>query len=246
MKPEMRMTLGLGAGYLLGRTRKMRWAWMLAAAGATGGLGSAGQLIRRQAGSLAASSAISKVAGDVPGRLVEAGKAAAVAAATGKMDSLVDRLHGQTEALRRPHMPGGGSEDEDGGPDTRRRRPAPERPSDEDLYDEPEDEQGQDEDEPAARRRAAPGNRRRRPAARSADEEEFDEEDEDLDDGEADDDSSRAAARADRGGDRRASEGGSRRPETRGTDDERRPERHGPRARSSSERSEAPIRRTRR
>lgn len=238
------MTLGLGAGYLLGRTRKLRWVWLLGAAGATGGLGGAGQLIRRQAGSIAGASAVSKVAGDVPRQLVEAGKTAAVAAATGKMDSLVNRLHDQTETLLRSNLPGGGSEDEGGDADTARRRSTSERPSDEDLYDEPEDEQ--DVDEPAARRRTAPDDRRGRPAARSADEaDEPDEEDFDDED-EADDESAGADVRTDRGGDRRASERGSRRPETRGADDERRPDRHGPRARSSSERSDSPIRRTRR
>jgi hypothetical protein len=250
MKAEMRMALGLGAGYLLGRSGKLRWTWLLAAAAASGRLGDTGQLVRRKAGSVPGSSAIGEIAGDIPGRLVEAGKAAAVTAATARMDSLVDKLHSQTEALRRPAVPSVGSEDE--APGKGGRSSTADRPQDDEYDDEFDDESRESEDpgEPAARRRVASGTRRGTPSRRSARDEE---QDEGSDDGDFDDDdsdkeaedneTSGAEARSERDRDRRPRTRGSAEPRTRDIDDdsERRP-----RKRSSSDRGDAPIRRTRR
>ena len=224
MQRQTGMALGVGVGYLLGRSHKTRLALMLAAAGATGKLGLPGQLVGRATGP--AGGALSKIAEDVPGRLLEAGKAAATAAATSRVDSLVDRVHNQTEALRRPSVPGD-SEGEQKKTSERSRRDEPVSESD---YDEDFDE-AEEEEEPARGR--AESKDRRRPSMA----------DEDEDDEFAPTGADRSAGRrADR---RRPGDGRPRRSaESAGGDDQRSERRT--RGLPDSERSESPIRRTRR
>lgn len=225
MKRQTGMALGVGAGYLLGRSHKTRLALMLAAAGATGKLGLPGQLIRGATGP--ASGVLSKIAEDVPGRLVEAGRAAATAAATSKVDSLVDTLHSQTEALRRPTVPGDSEGREK--PSERARRDESDRESD---YDEEVDEGEEEQEEPAPVRGRVESRERRRSSADSDSDDEYAPADAD----------GRAGQRADR---RRPGDGRPRRSAESAGDDEKRVERR-PRGRSGSERNESPIRRTRR
>jgi hypothetical protein len=94
----------------------MRWALMLAAAGVTGKFaGSPGQLLQRGRHLLGSSSELGSAAGGLPGRLFDAGKAAAAATASSGIDSLTDRLHRRTESLRRPGASKDGyAEDDDG------------------------------------------------------------------------------------------------------------------------------------
>jgi hypothetical protein len=110
MKGSTQAALALGAGYVLGRRRKMRMAAMLAGATAVGGIGGlGGSVLRRGATALGSTELLGKVApqlGDmadtVRGDLLDAGKAAALAAVTGRIDSLTDSLHERAETFRAP------------------------------------------------------------------------------------------------------------------------------------------------
>jgi hypothetical protein len=124
MKGGTTAALALGAGYLLGRRRKMRTAALLAAAAATGGVGGLGGMaLRRGFKMLASTEALGKVgpelgeiATTVRNDLLDAGKAAATAAITGRIESLSDSIHERAETLRNPGgrlLGGGGGRDEE-------------------------------------------------------------------------------------------------------------------------------------
>ena len=165
MKGGTRAAVAIGVGYVLGRRRKMRLATVLAVGAATGGIaGLGGSALRRGAQALGSTEALGKlapqfgdIAGTVRGDLVEAGKAAAVAAVTGRIDALTDSLHDRAESLRNPAarrrlMPGeargrrgaGGRGRQAARPARRRRRDedqAEPEDSGEPGYDEPEDDE---------------------------------------------------------------------------------------------------------
>ncbi|MFL6056891.1 MAG: hypothetical protein ACJ72W_28930 [Actinoallomurus sp.] len=114
MKDGLRIALAVGAGYLMGRRRKMRLALTLAAAGASGRLGkNPAALVKRGTKLLNTSPEVKNLTETVRGRLVEAGKAAAVTAASSQIDALSDRLQRRTDALLRPRTPGGAREEEE-------------------------------------------------------------------------------------------------------------------------------------
>jgi hypothetical protein len=95
-----KVAMAVGAGYLLGRTRKMRVALMLAAAGVTGKFpGGPTQLVAQGLKSLGASADVSQLSQQLRGELLAAARAAAVAAATHQVDSLNDRLQGVTSTV---------------------------------------------------------------------------------------------------------------------------------------------------
>jgi hypothetical protein len=110
MKGSAQAALAIGVGYVLGRRRKMRLATMLAVGAATGGLGKLGPVALKRAGKLLNSTEIAGALGPqvmeimstVRGDLLDAGKAAASAAVTSKVDSLSDSLHDRADALRNP------------------------------------------------------------------------------------------------------------------------------------------------
>lgn len=114
MKDGLRIALAVGAGYLMGRRRKMRLALTLAAAGASGRFGkNPAALVKRGTKLLNTSPEVKNLTETVRGRLVEAGKAAAVTAASSQIDALSDRLQRRTEALLRPRTPGGAREEKE-------------------------------------------------------------------------------------------------------------------------------------
>lgn len=93
MKAGARVALAVGAGYLLGRTKKMRLALMIAAAGATGRSGtSPGALLQGGLKQLGSSAEVTKVAELARDELLGAAKAAAVTAASRRIESLSGRL----------------------------------------------------------------------------------------------------------------------------------------------------------
>ena len=164
MKGGTRAAVAIGVGYVLGRRRKMRLATVLAAGAATGGIaGLGGSALRRGAEALGSTEALGKlapqfgdIAGTVRGDLVEAGKAAAVAAVTGRIDALTDSLHDRAESLRNPAAAAAGAgEAVQGATGRRPQAPRPDggrrRRRDEDQaepedsgepgYDEPEDDE---------------------------------------------------------------------------------------------------------
>jgi hypothetical protein len=110
MKAGAQAALALGAGYVLGRRRKLRMTTVLAAAAATGGLGRLGGMgLRRGLKGLSSTGALGdlgpqlgEIAETVRGDLVDAGKAAALAAVNERIGSLSDTLHDRAESLRNP------------------------------------------------------------------------------------------------------------------------------------------------
>lgn len=165
-------TLGAAVitGYVLGRLHKVKWALALAAiAGGRQLAGKQGGVLGK-ASQLADSGGVGKLSGDVRGKLVEAGKAAAATAVSRRIDALSDSLHERGESLRGGNH--GSGEDEE---------PGDEEPGDEEEPDEPrsgaEDSQegrSRQESRRPARREGSgrpPGRRRgdgERPARRRA------------------------------------------------------------------------------
>src|SRR5262245_32400238 len=100
MKYSMRVAVAVGAGYLLGRRRKLRTATVMAIAGAASGTSVGRVALRRGAKQLVNSGVLDKVPPQVGeivdavrGDLLDAAKAAASAEVTSKIDSLTDSLH---------------------------------------------------------------------------------------------------------------------------------------------------------
>jgi|SRR5215469_4982478 len=109
MKGSMRAATAIGVGYLLGRRRKLRTATLMAAATAVGGTTVGGLLLKRGMKMLNSSEAFGKIAPQlteitdtVRGDLLTAGKAAATAAVSNRVDSLTGSLHERAERLRNP------------------------------------------------------------------------------------------------------------------------------------------------
>jgi hypothetical protein len=90
-----KVALAVGAGYLLGRTRRTRIALMLAAAGLTGKFpAKPTDLVAHGLKSLGTSEQVGILADQLRGELFNAAKAAAMAAAVNRVDALNDRLQG--------------------------------------------------------------------------------------------------------------------------------------------------------
>ncbi|WP_084486781.1 hypothetical protein [Nocardia sienata] len=146
MKGGARIALGVGIGYFLGRTRKMRWAMGLAgAAMSKRSTGLAGELLERGTSTLGGSAELTKITDTVRGELLGAVRSAAVTAASNRLDALNERLQ--------PPAP---TEDEDGGgrratASEEKPEPEPDEAADEELDESPDEEEAQ---EPAPRPRA--------------------------------------------------------------------------------------------
>ena len=173
-------------GYLLGRFHKMKWA--LAIAAAAGGKRLAGKQgnVVGQATEMAKSAGLDQLTGNLRGRLVEAGKAAAVSAVSSKIDSFSEGLRSRSESLRGDGPPGRHADDaedssdgaEDEEPEDReepeerpagRKRPAGRRPARGDGGDRPPRRRSEDGNrEPArpARRRSSDGDKPRASGSR--------------------------------------------------------------------------------
>ncbi|MEU8827958.1 hypothetical protein [Streptomyces sp. NPDC048636] len=105
MKSEA--ALAFASGYLLGRRRKVRWAVALAGMAAGKRLASGRLPVNTDA---LPTAEIGKVGRAVRGKLVSAGRSAAISAASNRMDALSDRMERRTSTLR----PGGdGAEEPD-------------------------------------------------------------------------------------------------------------------------------------
>jgi hypothetical protein len=200
MKGGAQAALAIGVGYLLGRRRKMRLATMLAIGAAAGGVGPGGAVLRRGAKALGSTQALGKLSpqlGDlaqtVRDDLLDAGKAAAAAAITSKIDSLSNSLHERAETLRNPQAAADGvaetlrpkrrspQREEGDGEEPEDYAAAGEEPEDYEAGEEPEADEADEEpedyaagEEPedyAAGAEPGPGQAEgppRRPAARAA------------------------------------------------------------------------------
>jgi hypothetical protein len=109
MNSGARLGLAVTAGYLLGRFRKLKWALGLAALAGRGRLPSGpGGLLQQGAKVLTSSPEFTKLTDEMKGRLVDAGKAAAVAAVSSKINSLSEGLSKRSDAMRAPSAGGTG------------------------------------------------------------------------------------------------------------------------------------------
>jgi hypothetical protein len=168
MKCGTGAALAIGAGYVLGRRRKMRMAAVLAGATAVGGIGGlGGSVLRRGMTALGSTDLLGGVApqlGDIAdkvrGDLLDAGKAAALAAVTGRIDSLTDSLHERADTLRAPAD--GEDRDEPEEPDEFEDSDEFEDTDEFEDSDEPEAEEPEPEEREPEEREAAPARRRTR------------------------------------------------------------------------------------
>lgn len=175
MKGGARVAAGVSIGYFLGRTHKMRLALMLAGAGLTGRLPNNPQdILKRGASMVGSSPELVKITDSVRGELMSAARAAAVTAASNRIDSLNERL--QQRATGRPKASEEEPEEEeyaDEGPEDEyaegEYEPAEESAEEEYPDEESEEEETPEEEEGApeeAEEEEAPKPARRRPAAR--------------------------------------------------------------------------------
>jgi hypothetical protein len=98
MKCGARVALGVAGGYFLGRTKKMKLALMLAGMAAGRQAGGPGALLNQGKNLLNASPELLRLTDEVKGRLLDAGKGAALAVATRQVESLTDRVAGRVES----------------------------------------------------------------------------------------------------------------------------------------------------
>jgi len=168
VKCGARVALGVAGGYLLGRTRKMKLALMLGGMVAGQRAGGPRELLSRGTKLIQASPELSRLVGDVRGRLLEAGKGAAVAVATRQVESLTDRVGKRVESLAGAGVPQPRKAEEE----SRTEGHAPDEPAqDETAQDETAQDAGpaaEQDAEPAEEPAAAPARRPRAPTATAA------------------------------------------------------------------------------
>jgi hypothetical protein len=97
MKCGVRVALGVAGGYFLGRTKKMKLGLMLAGMAAGRQAGGPAALLGQGKDLLNASPELSRLSDVLTGRLLDAGKGAALAVATHQVESLTARLVGRVE-----------------------------------------------------------------------------------------------------------------------------------------------------
>lgn len=249
MKGGGRIALGVGIGYFLGRTRKMRFAMSLAgAAMARRSAGAPGGLLERGTELLRSTPELTRITDTVRDELVGAVRSAAVTAASNRIDALSDRLQQGATVLTDQGRRGARATDSD----------EDEYEDESSEYDEeaPEDEDQAPEDEYEDEDQAPEDEAEDQHEERTPDnelEDEYEDEDqtpddeEDADQGAAEDDAERPAARTRT---RRSSTAARRAASSRAADRssdsaDRKPSGTGGR-RSRAEAGQAPVRRTRR
>ena len=108
MSKSSTMALAIGAGYMLGRKRKLRMAVMVAGAAAAGTAGGLAGRAMRTGGKLLTSAEVldklppeaAKIVSLISSDLAEAGKAAAKAAVTNRVEGLTSALNDRASAVR--------------------------------------------------------------------------------------------------------------------------------------------------
>lgn len=157
------MALGVAGGYFLGRTKKMKLAMMLAGVAAGRRAGGPGELLKTGTKLLSSTPELARLSDQVRGRLLEAGKTAALAVAARQVESLTDRVGRRVESLgdvglprqRRSEQPADEPEEEqvERGEQAEHEPPADEPPADE-RGEEGRDEAPAEEEPPAPQRPA--------------------------------------------------------------------------------------------
>ncbi|MEV6390555.1 hypothetical protein [Nocardia xishanensis] len=166
MKVGTRMAVGIGVGYLLGRTHKMKLALALTGMGLSRQAGGPQALLQRGTSVLGSSTELTKLTDAIRGQLMDAARAAAVTAASNRIDALNERL--QLQSTR--------SEDEDTDEDEYPEDADDHAEDDYESADENEEEEEDEEEDSEPERakgkkssstRARQTTRRRAPASRS-------------------------------------------------------------------------------
>jgi hypothetical protein len=92
VKCGARVALGIAGGYLLGRTKKMKLALMVGGLAAGKRAGGPGQLLAQGTKLIGQSPELTRISDEIRGRLLDAGKAAAMAVATRQVEALTERM----------------------------------------------------------------------------------------------------------------------------------------------------------
>lgn len=177
MNCKTQVGLALAGGYLLGRTKRMKLALMIGGMAAGRKLSTnPGELLGKGADMLRSNEQVDALVEQARTGLLQAGKAAAIAAATGKMESMSNRLADRASALG-PLDASADEEEEEEEPEEEPE--GAQADSSEEADEEPEEEE-EEEEEPeeveeekkdapkkTAKKTAKPAQRRRRPAAKS-------------------------------------------------------------------------------
>jgi hypothetical protein len=129
----------VAGGYLLGRTKKMKLALMFAGMAAGQRAGGPGELLKSGSKLLSASPELARLTDEVRGRLMEAGKTAALAVATRQVESITDRVGRRVESLGDLGTPQRRTPEE----------PPPEQDAEDEYVEEPAADDEPREDEPA-------------------------------------------------------------------------------------------------
>ncbi len=165
MSKTSRVATAVAAGYVLGRFKKMRMAVMVGSALANDNVRqSALNLVKQGGGRFSAPSGASKtLTQQIGSKLLDAGKAAAIAAAASRVDSFSDRIAARSESMRGEET----DEDEAADEDYEGDEPVDEtdevdEPTDEaDDIDEYADEEPDEDEEPAEEEQRPTRSRRR-------------------------------------------------------------------------------------
>lgn len=175
MNCKTQVGLALAGGYLLGRTKRMKLALMIGGMAAGRKLSTnPGELLGKGADMLRSNEQVDALVEQARTGLLQAGKAAAIAAATGKMESMSNRLADRASALG-PLDASADEEEEEEEPEEEPE--GAQADSSEEADEEPEEEEEEEPEEveeekkeapkKAAKKTAKPAQRRRRPAAKS-------------------------------------------------------------------------------
>jgi hypothetical protein len=168
MKTGTRIALAVGAGYILGRRKKLRPALTLAAAVAAGRASHNAPNLLKFGSDLLGSSPGLKNLSTLSKPLTAAGKAAATAAVGSGVDALSGRLRDRADSLRRRPSLGRADNDDEQEPKSRKRSTRDDDEDDRDEFDEDDDYEGdepddededEEEEEPEAPDRKAPRGR---------------------------------------------------------------------------------------
>jgi hypothetical protein len=119
MNSGMQAGLAMAAGYLLGRTRKLKLALTVGGLVAGRRLGSGGDLLKQAVTGLQSSPQAQRLKGEVRQQLFDAGKTAAVTAASGTLGRLASRV--------RPSDDSAGASSSDEGGESEEREESPRR-----------------------------------------------------------------------------------------------------------------------
>jgi hypothetical protein len=161
------VALGVAGGYLLGRTKKMKLALMFAGMAAGRRAGGPGELLKGGTKLLSSTPELARLTDQVRGRLLDAGKSAALAVAARQVESITDRVGRRVESLGDVGVPRQGRSEEAADEPAERDEYDDEPTADDGRADDGRDD-GDDRRDEAPADEEAPATRRRPARARAA------------------------------------------------------------------------------